>query len=134
MSFQNVIISQFDSNDQLCEAITCSCYLPIFSGSKIPKYLNKKYLDGGLTNQLPIFDSATLKISPFSGKLKHICPQDKNFANLTLANENIFINKNNVIRGIQAITYQNQNVLDHYHNLGYQLTLQYFENLNKNMS
>ena len=103
----------------------------IFQYSPGATFLNKKYLDGGLTNQLPIFDSATLKISPFSGKFKHICPPDNNFANLTLAKENIFINKDNVIRGIHAITYQNQAVLDKYHKLGYELTLKYLENMNK---
>ena len=35
----------------------------------------ENYLDGGLTNALPVLDERTVKVSPFAGS-SHICPKD----------------------------------------------------------
>ena len=38
-------------------------------------FLGRSYLDGGLSNNQPILDEKTIKISPFCGA-SHICPRD----------------------------------------------------------
>ena len=127
--FNNVIVSNFESRDDLCDALTCSCFLPIFSGYKVPRFRNVHYLDGGLTNQLPVINRDTLKISPFSGKCKHICPEDNGRANITIAHENIFINRPNIIRGIHAIKFLDDKKLSQYYQDGYDTTLRFFEKI-----
>ena len=87
-----------------------------------------RYLDGGLTNQQPTFDSATIKISPFSGKYKDICPSETSRANITLANENMYINFNNFIRGKHAISHLDDKTLSYYYQLGYNITKKFLEN------
>ena len=119
--FENVIVSKFESKNDLRDALSCSCYIPIFSGQNIPKFRNVKYLDGGLTNQLPIFDEETIKISPFSGKYKHICPPDISRANVTVSGENMYLNYSNFLRGIHAVSsISDKSLYDQYH-LGHDL-------------
>merc|ERR1712059_127133 len=71
---RNRLVTGFLSKEDLVAALVCSCFLPIFSGSKLPYFRGERYLDGGLTNQLPTLDQNTVKISPFSGKDKQISP------------------------------------------------------------
>jgi len=127
-TFQNVTVSKFKSNEELRDVLHCSCFLPAFSGRKIPKFKGLRYLDGGLTNQQPTFDSATIKISPFSGKYKDICPSETSRANITLANENMYINFNNFIRGKHAISHLDDKTLSYYYQLGYNITKKFLEN------
>ena len=126
-TFQNVTVSKFKSNEELRDALQCSCFLPVFSGTRIPRFKGLRYLDGGLTNQQPTFDSATIKISPFSGKYKEICPSETSRANITLANENMFINFNNFIRGKHAISHLDDKTLSYYYKLGYSSTAKFLE-------
>ena len=95
---------------------------------KTPVGKGLRYLDGGLTNQQPTFDSATIKISPFSGKYKDICPSETSRANITLANENMYINFNNFIRGKHAISHLDDKTLSYYYQLGYNITKKFLEN------
>ena len=126
--FENVIVSNFESRNDLRDALSCSCYIPIFSGQNIPRFRNVKYLDGGLTNQLPIFDKETIKISPFSGKYKHICPPEISKANITVAGENMYLNYLNFIRGIHAVSSNSNKTLDDQYQLGYDLTEKFLKN------
>ena len=129
--FHNSIVSKFESKEHLCDALTCSCFLPMFSGYEVPRFRNSRYLDGGLTNQMPVIDSDTVKISPFSGKWKHICPEDKGMANITMAQENIFINKQNLVRGIHAIKFLDSSRLSRYYKEGHDRTFRYIEEINR---
>ena len=127
----NSIMSKFESKEDLCDALTCSCFLPIFSGYKVPRFRNSRYLDGGLTNQMPVIDSDTVKISPFSGKGKHICPADTGMANITMAQENVFINKQNIVRGIHALKFLDSSRLSLYYKEGHDRTSRYIEKINR---
>ena len=129
--FRNTIVSNFESKEDLCDALTCSCFLPMFSGYKVPRFRNSYYFDGGLTNQMPVIDTDTVRISPFSGKGKHICPEDRGMANVTMAHENIFINRLNIFRGIHAIKFLDNSRLSQYYESGHDRTFSYIENMNK---
>lgn len=78
---------------------------------------------------MPILNSDTIKISPFSGRFKNICPEDTSQWNISIAHENIFLNVENLQRGIEAITYQNDVKLSQYYELGYKISEKYLESI-----
>ena len=119
LQLRSVLISEFQSSEDLQNCLKCSTFLPIFSGGKVPLFRGKKYVDGGLSNQMPILNSDTIKISPFSGKFKDICPGDSSPLNITLAQENVYINRNNILRGFQALTALDDRLLSQYYKCGY---------------
>ena len=53
LRLRNVLVSRFHDPDDLRAALTASCFLPLFSGSRVPAFRGQRFLDGGLTNQLP---------------------------------------------------------------------------------
>ena len=121
-SLENVLVSSFASREDLVDALICSCFIPLFTGNSVPEYLGKKYLDGGITNQFPVLDEKTIKISPFSGNFKDISPGDQSWLNLTLANENIYLSTRNLLRAKDAASYLSDEKLDYYFKLGFKET------------
>ncbi|KAF7629937.1 PNPLA domain-containing protein [Meloidogyne graminicola] len=61
--------------DLLRIAILCSCFIPGFCGYSIPEFHGVKYIDGGFSDNQPVYDKHTITISPFSGEAD-ICPID----------------------------------------------------------
>jgi predicted patatin/cPLA2 family phospholipase len=78
---KNTIISEYQTKKELIQAILCSCFIPIFCGYAIPEFRGVKYIDGGFSDNQPIFDRNTITISPFSGE-SDICPMDHTSASL----------------------------------------------------
>uniref|UniRef100_A0A671LA87 PNPLA domain-containing protein n=1 Tax=Sinocyclocheilus anshuiensis TaxID=1608454 RepID=A0A671LA87_9TELE len=73
---KNVIVSEYNSSDELIKALLCSCFVPVYSGVIPPQYKGEHYMDGGFTNIQPFEDSSpTLTISPFAGHMD-ICLSD----------------------------------------------------------
>jgi len=70
---KNVLINQFDSREDLIDALVCSSYLPLYTGIFPPTFKGKVYLDGGFTDNCPMLDDHTIMVSPYSGKA-HISP------------------------------------------------------------
>ena len=65
----------------------------------------QKYLDGGMTNNLPIFrDGRTVLISPFSGR-QDIRPTDKAGPSLhvNILKQDFKVTTRNVVRGYHAL-------------------------------
>ena len=190
LRLRNVLVSRFHDSDDLRAALTASCFLPLFSGSKVPVFRGQRFLDGGLTNQLPTLNQGghtftleltvvlvlqiryslfsfkrqamrsvvlsfllvvlytklqihtttlfvvksmtskdTVKISPFSGQWKHICPKDRAAFSATVAQENVYLSKLNLVRGTHAITYLEDKKLSDYYQQGYNITQQFIEDL-----
>lgn len=73
---KNVIVSQFDSREELLQALLCACWIPVFSGFMAPKFRGVRYMDGGFSNNLPVLDENTVTVSPFCGE-SDICPRDE---------------------------------------------------------
>ncbi|CAG7721940.1 unnamed protein product [Allacma fusca] len=73
---QNVIVSQFDTREELIEAIITSTFIPIFSGLVPMKYRGTRYVDGGFTDNCPSIDENTVTVNPFCGE-SDICPVDE---------------------------------------------------------
>ncbi|KAK5985538.1 PNPLA domain-containing protein, partial [Trichostrongylus colubriformis] len=72
---KNVVVSEFDSNEELVDAIICSCFIPLYCGMIPPTYRGEAYIDGGFTDNQPSYDDHTVTVSPFSGE-SDICPPD----------------------------------------------------------
>lgn len=72
---ENVIVSKFDSKEDLIQALICSCFIPCWSGFVPPRYKGVAYIDGGFSNNLLILDDKTVTVSPFAGEAD-ICPRD----------------------------------------------------------
>lgn len=60
---KNEIKSFFSSYKQFTDTLRASACIPILLDNKIRTIDNKQYLDGGLSNNIPIIDSNTIRIS-----------------------------------------------------------------------
>nr|XP_053627129.1 patanin-like phospholipase domain-containing protein atgl-1 isoform X2 [Cherax quadricarinatus] len=72
---KNILLSQFDSREELIQAILCSAFIPGFSGWLPLSFRGVRYIDGGFSDNLPILDDNTITVSPFCGE-SDICPRD----------------------------------------------------------
>ncbi|KAL6725985.1 hypothetical protein Aduo_008000 [Ancylostoma duodenale] len=72
---KNVVVTEFESNKELIDAIICSCFIPVYCGITPPTYRGEAYIDGGFTDNQPSYDDHTVTVSPFSGE-SDICPPD----------------------------------------------------------
>ena len=81
---KNVLLTHFDTYDELIQALLCSSFIPGFSGWKPLKIKGVRYVDGGFTNNLPMINDNTVTVSPFSGEAD-ICPKDKNAGIMTVS-------------------------------------------------
>ncbi|XP_069855998.1 1-acylglycerol-3-phosphate O-acyltransferase PNPLA3 [Dipodomys merriami] len=95
---ENVLVSDFHSKDEVVDAVLCSCFIPFFSGLIPPSFRGVRYVDGGLSNNVPFLDSrSTITVSPFYGE-HDICPKVKstNFLHLNVTNLSLRVCEGNV--------------------------------------
>lgn len=122
-SMTNVIVSEFLTKKELLDSLSCSCFIPAFSGYRAVYFRGKPYLDGGFTNNLPIFDDKTVTVSPFAGKTKHVAPVDNPRNKLIkVAKEEVEFSAKNAKRGIQALRIPTEIQLEKDFNQGFQHT------------
>ncbi|PVD19150.1 hypothetical protein C0Q70_21714 [Pomacea canaliculata] len=121
---QNKLFSDFQSREELIEALVASCHIPFYSGAKLPMFRDKVYFDGGLSNNLVRFgEGRTITVSPFSGK-QDIGPEDahhKGFKGyyVNLHNQDLQVNFNNVRRMAHAFFPPRSYILHQYFELGH---------------
>ncbi|XP_035567365.1 patatin-like phospholipase domain-containing protein 4 isoform X7 [Vulpes vulpes] len=105
---ENYLVSSFSSREDLIkvtQVLLASSFVPIYAGLKPVEYQGQKWVDGGLTNSLPILPvGRTVTISPFSGRLD-ISPQDKGQLDLyiNITNQDIMLSVANLVRLNQAL-------------------------------
>ncbi|XP_076861403.1 patatin-like phospholipase domain containing 3 [Brachyhypopomus gauderio] len=102
---ENVLVSDFASKDELIQALICSCFIPVYCGLIPPSFRGVRYVDGGISDNLPLSElKNTITISPFSGE-SDICPRDNSssFHELRLTNTSIQVNWGNAYRLSQAL-------------------------------
>ncbi|NWV35312.1 PLPL1 protein, partial [Grantiella picta] len=98
--WRSMTVSEFDSKEELIQAITCSCFIPFYFGFSPPKYRGVRYVDGELAMWRADFVSrTTITISSFAGEYD-ICPKDGPAAFLTfqLSDSTLQISKMNICR------------------------------------
>nr|XP_057931714.1 patatin-like phospholipase domain-containing protein 2 [Doryrhamphus excisus] len=97
---KNVLVSQFDSRDELIQVLMCSCFFPIYCGFIPPSYRGELFMDGALSNNMPLFEQPnTITMAPFSSE-SDICPRDAafTFVSVHYANLSIHVTMDNVHR------------------------------------
>ncbi|CAH0560431.1 unnamed protein product [Brassicogethes aeneus] len=101
---KNVIVSQFDTRQELIQALLASAFIPLFSGIIPPKFKGVRYVDGGCSDNLPTLDENTITVSPFCGE-SDICPRDDSsqLFHINIANTSIELSKYNMYRIIRIL-------------------------------
>uniref|UniRef100_A0A8C6Y9L0 triacylglycerol lipase n=1 Tax=Naja naja TaxID=35670 RepID=A0A8C6Y9L0_NAJNA len=102
---ENVLISDFNSKEEVVQALLCSSFVPIYCGLIPPSFRGVRYVDGGLSDNLPRYNSKnTITVSPFSGECD-ICPKGNsaNFHEMNLTNTSIQFSLGNMYRLTQAL-------------------------------
>ncbi|CAH1257237.1 PNPLA2 [Branchiostoma lanceolatum] len=97
---QNIILDQFDTREELIQALICSAFVPVYCGLVPPMFKGTRYVDGGLSNNCPHLGKNTITVSPFSGEAD-ICPMDKlsnNLLNFSMTNTSIQFTTTNMWR------------------------------------
>ncbi|NXP80527.1 PLPL1 protein, partial [Ramphastos sulfuratus] len=80
---RSVVVSDFSSKEDLIQAITCSCFIPVCFGLAPPTYHGVRYVDGEIGMWRASFVSrSTITVSAFAGEYD-ICPRDSPAAFLT---------------------------------------------------
>ncbi|XP_076153594.1 patatin-like phospholipase domain containing 3 [Alosa pseudoharengus] len=102
---KNILVSNFNSKEELIQALICSCFIPVYCGLFPPSFRGVRYVDGGISDNLPqAGQKKTISISPFSGE-SDICPRDSStsFHELCLTNTSIQMNLDNMFRLSRAL-------------------------------
>ncbi|XP_028915242.1 patatin-like phospholipase domain-containing protein 2 [Ornithorhynchus anatinus] len=102
---ENVILSEFNSKEELIQANVCSTFIPVYCGLIPPTLQGVRYVDGGISDNLPLYElKNTITVSPFSGE-SDICPQDSstNIHELRVTNTSIQFNLRNLYRLSKAL-------------------------------
>ncbi|XP_046890573.1 patatin-like phospholipase domain-containing protein 2 [Hypomesus transpacificus] len=102
---ENVLVSQFNSKEELVQACVCSAYIPVYCGLIPPTLQGVRYVDGGISDNLPQYElKNTITVSPFSGE-SDICPCDSstNMHELRFTNTSIQFTLTNLYRVSRAL-------------------------------
>uniref|UniRef100_A0A3B3Z7L2 Patatin-like phospholipase domain-containing protein 2 n=1 Tax=Periophthalmus magnuspinnatus TaxID=409849 RepID=A0A3B3Z7L2_9GOBI len=102
---ENVLVMQFNSKEELVQAVVCSAYIPVYSGLIPPSLRGVRYVDGGISDNLPQYEMKnTITVSPFCGE-SDICPRDTsaNIHELRFTNTSIQFTLGNLYRVSKAL-------------------------------
>ncbi|KAF5308852.1 hypothetical protein FQR65_LT00552 [Abscondita terminalis] len=96
---KNIIVSEFESREDLLQALLASAFVPVFSGILPPKFRGVRCMDGGFSDNLPAIDENTITVSPFCGE-SDICPRDDSsqLFHINVANTSIELSRHNIYR------------------------------------
>nr|XP_009677058.1 PREDICTED: patatin-like phospholipase domain-containing protein 2 isoform X1 [Struthio camelus australis] len=102
---KNALISNFNSKEEVVQALICSSFVPIYCGLIPPSFRGVRYVDGGISDNLPHYESKnTITVSPFAGECD-ICPKGNsaNFHEMNVTNTSIQFSLGNLYRLTQAL-------------------------------
>ncbi|XP_072241365.1 patatin-like phospholipase domain-containing protein 2 [Leuresthes tenuis] len=97
---KNILVSQFDSRDELIQALVCSCFVPLYCGVIPPTYRGVHYVDGAVSDNLPRCHLGnTITVSPYAGE-SDLCPRASTltFHEVRFNNVSIQVNSENLYR------------------------------------
>lgn len=118
---KNVLVSDYRSNEELMQALICSCFVPVYCGFVPPSFRGVRYVDGGFTSMQPLFGLKSLiTISPFTGE-HDICPRDcpVSYNCLEFLNTSFQLSIENLSRFTYALFPPQTMVLNEFHYQGY---------------
>ncbi|XP_069748177.1 patatin-like phospholipase domain-containing protein 4 [Narcine bancroftii] len=131
-TLKNCLISSFPTREDLVTVLLASSFVPFYAGIKAVKYKGESWIDGGLTNRLPILSSGrTITVSPFSGKLD-ICPQDDDQNNwyITVAKQDFIFSIANFVRVNHALFPPSQGRMESLYHKGFDDAMMFLQNKN----
>ncbi|XP_070509100.1 patatin-like phospholipase domain-containing protein 4 [Chironomus tepperi] len=125
---KNVVVSQFNSRDDLIDALACSFFIPGFSGIVPPKFHGVRYMDGAFSDNLVLLNDHTVTVSPFCGE-NDICPRDDTQLkyHVSLSNTSMELSTHNVGRLVQALIPPSPKELSDLCQRGYNDALKYLQ-------
>lgn len=128
---QNVIVSQFDSKEDVIQALLCSCFIPFWTGLVAPKFKGVSYIDGGFSDNLLILDDKTITVSPFAGEYD-ICPRDNNsgLLQINISNTSMSVTPQNLYRLAHALLPSPPEVLSELCEQGFADGIKYLQRMN----
>ncbi|KAG7281868.1 hypothetical protein CRUP_031117 [Coryphaenoides rupestris] len=98
---KNVIVSEFDTRDELIQVLICSCFIPFYCGIIPPTYRGVRYVDGAISDNLPrCHQRNTITFSAFAGE-SDVCPRGDAALSLhevRFNNVSIHVNAQNMYR------------------------------------
>jgi hypothetical protein len=113
-SFENRFVSEFDSRQDLIDAVVAGCFIPGWSGSlTAPLYKGEQFVDGAYSDNSPKFcdnngtqlnnGTRSIQVCAFASDLD-VAPRDKTFLFKARAFGNSYpFNLNNLIRSFHAM-------------------------------
>ncbi|OXU31956.1 hypothetical protein TSAR_013068 [Trichomalopsis sarcophagae] len=127
---KNVIVSQYNSREDLLQALLASSFIPLFCGLLPPRFHGIRYMDGGFSDNLPTLDENTITVSPFCGE-SDICPRDFSspLFHINLANTSIELSRQNMYRFARILFPPNPEILSNMCKQGFDDALRF---LNRN--
>lgn len=128
---KNIIVSQFNSREDLLQALLCACFIPGFSGILPPKFQGVRYMDGAFSDNLPVLDENTVTVSPFCGE-SDICPRDQSaqLFHVNWANTSIELSRQNINRFLRILFPPKPEVLSNMCQQGFDDALQFLHRNN----
>ncbi|KAM9376216.1 patatin-like phospholipase domain-containing protein 2 [Pholidichthys leucotaenia] len=97
---KNVLVSDFDSRDELIQALVCSCFVPFYCGVIPPTYRGVHYVDGAVSDNMPRCQKkTTITFSPYAGE-SDVSPKGGNIylPEVRFSNVSFQVNAENVYR------------------------------------
>ncbi|XP_038674152.1 patatin-like phospholipase domain-containing protein 4 isoform X2 [Scyliorhinus canicula] len=129
-TLKNCLISSYLTREDLITVLLASSFVPFYAGIKPVQYKGETWIDGGLTNRLPILSTGqTTTVSPFSGKLD-ICPQDKSQITLSIkiAKQDFILSIANFVRLNQALFPPSQVTMESLYHKGFSDATRFLRN------
>ncbi|XP_018537563.1 patatin-like phospholipase domain-containing protein 2 [Lates calcarifer] len=102
---ENVLVTHYNNKEEVVQACVCSAYIPVYCGLIPPTLQGVRYVDGGISDNLPQYElKNTITVSPFSGE-SDICPRDTstNIHELRFTNTSIQFTLTNLYRVSRAL-------------------------------
>lgn len=125
IGWKNQMMSEYHSNEELLKCMIASCYIPVYAGLLFPEIRGKKYIDGGMTDNLYIFEKGrTVTVSAFSGP-QDICPKDfeiqgkDKYLRVHVKNQDFQVNSLNLKRYRHALFPPDEKQMGQYHENGF---------------
>nr|XP_050863968.1 patatin-like phospholipase domain-containing protein 2 isoform X1 [Vespula vulgaris] len=128
---KNVIVSHYNSRQDLLQALLASSFIPFFSGILPPRFHGIRYIDGGFSDNLPTLDENTITVSPFCGE-SDICPRDisSQLFHVNVANTSIELSKQNIYRFARILFPPNPKILSNMCKQGFDDALRFLHRNN----
>jgi len=118
--FRNRLVTDFESDEEVLDALLCSSYIPGFTAAKPPKFRGRYYVDGGFSDNNPSVPGVArvYTVSPFSGRFD-VCPRSKGHSPTMAIVWGYYANTGNVFSAVRALYPPDQAELLKVHHEGY---------------